>query len=119
MQLNTLLLTISVGIFTIAGIIDSFVFHGQRAMKKKKMEMGKFGWFFSVLILCSSKTYLAFSAIYVVLKSVSLFGFNFFNLWGLLCIVLVYGYDSTRLAVEESFFHKSRVFVDDYIYRTN
>ncbi|PON63859.1 Endoplasmic reticulum vesicle transporter, C-terminal [Parasponia andersonii] len=30
------------GIFTIAGIVDSFVYHGQRAMKKK-MEIGKFG----------------------------------------------------------------------------
>ncbi|XP_038681806.1 endoplasmic reticulum-Golgi intermediate compartment protein 3-like [Tripterygium wilfordii] len=29
------------GVFTIAGIIDSFVYHGQRAMRKK-MEMGKF-----------------------------------------------------------------------------
>ncbi|XP_021899907.1 endoplasmic reticulum-Golgi intermediate compartment protein 3-like [Carica papaya] len=31
------------GIFTVAGIIDSFIYHGQRAIKKKKMEMGKFG----------------------------------------------------------------------------
>lgn len=31
------------GIFTIAGIIDSFIYHGQRAMKKKKLEIGKFG----------------------------------------------------------------------------
>ncbi|KAF4365943.1 hypothetical protein F8388_019187 [Cannabis sativa] len=30
------------GIFTIAGIIDSFVYHGQKAMRKK-MEIGKFG----------------------------------------------------------------------------
>ncbi|KAJ4874263.1 Endoplasmic reticulum vesicle transporter protein [Raphanus sativus] len=30
------------GIFTVSGIIDSFVYHGQRAIKKK-MEIGKFG----------------------------------------------------------------------------
>ncbi|KAL6269698.1 hypothetical protein ACE6H2_026609 [Prunus campanulata] len=30
------------GIFTVAGLIDSFVYHGRRAMKKK-MEIGKFG----------------------------------------------------------------------------
>ncbi|XP_062077165.1 uncharacterized protein LOC133782035 [Humulus lupulus] len=30
------------GVFTIAGIIDSFVYHGQKAMRKK-MEIGKFG----------------------------------------------------------------------------
>lgn len=29
------------GVFTVAGIIDSFVYHGQRALKKK-MELGKF-----------------------------------------------------------------------------
>ncbi|EPS57229.1 hypothetical protein M569_17591, partial [Genlisea aurea] len=29
------------GIFTVSGIIDSFVYHGQRAIKKK-MELGKF-----------------------------------------------------------------------------
>lgn len=33
----------NVGIFTVSGIIDSFVYHGQRAIKKK-MEIGKFGW---------------------------------------------------------------------------
>ncbi|KAL0802162.1 hypothetical protein Bca101_057338 [Brassica carinata] len=30
------------GVFTVSGIIDSFVYHGQRAIKKK-MEIGKFG----------------------------------------------------------------------------
>lgn len=30
------------GIFTVSGIIDAFVYHGQRAIKKK-MEIGKFG----------------------------------------------------------------------------
>jgi endoplasmic reticulum-Golgi intermediate compartment protein 3 len=30
------------GIFTVAGIIDSFVYHGHRAIKKK-MEIGKLG----------------------------------------------------------------------------
>jgi endoplasmic reticulum-Golgi intermediate compartment protein 3 len=30
------------GIFTVAGIIDSFVYHGHRAIKKK-MELGKLG----------------------------------------------------------------------------
>lgn len=30
------------GIFTIAGLIDSFIYHGQRAIKKK-IEAGKFG----------------------------------------------------------------------------
>ncbi|KAF3434962.1 hypothetical protein FNV43_RR22049 [Rhamnella rubrinervis] len=31
------------GIFSVAGIIDSFVYHGQKAIKKKKIEIGKFG----------------------------------------------------------------------------
>lgn len=42
-QETFVLIFISVGIFTVAGIIDSFVFHGQKAMKKKKIQMGKFG----------------------------------------------------------------------------
>ena len=29
------------GIFTVSGIVDSFIYHGQRAIKKK-MEIGKF-----------------------------------------------------------------------------
>ncbi|RZR97126.1 hypothetical protein BHM03_00026248, partial [Ensete ventricosum] len=29
------------GIFTVSGILDSFIYHGQRAIKKK-MEIGKF-----------------------------------------------------------------------------
>lgn len=31
------------GIFTVSGIVDSFIYHGQRAIKKK-MEIGKFNW---------------------------------------------------------------------------
>eukprot|EP00268_Persea_americana_P006868 TRINITY_DN12488_c0_g1_i4.p1 TRINITY_DN12488_c0_g1~~TRINITY_DN12488_c0_g1_i4.p1 ORF type:complete len:151 (-),score=23.03 TRINITY_DN12488_c0_g1_i4:390-842(-) len=30
------------GIFTVSGILDSFIYHGQKTMKKKKMELGKF-----------------------------------------------------------------------------
>ncbi|KAL8167076.1 hypothetical protein V2J09_008575 [Rumex salicifolius] len=30
------------GVFTVSGIIDAFIYHGQKAMKKKKMEIGKF-----------------------------------------------------------------------------
>ncbi|KAJ3668998.1 hypothetical protein LUZ60_010948 [Juncus effusus] len=30
------------GIFTVSGIIDSFIYHGQKAMKKKKIELGKY-----------------------------------------------------------------------------
>ncbi|KAM7478958.1 hypothetical protein LguiA_027171 [Lonicera macranthoides] len=30
------------GVFTVAGIVDSFVYHGQKALKKKKLEIGKF-----------------------------------------------------------------------------
>lgn len=33
----------SPGIFTVSGIFDSFVYHSQRAIKKK-MEIGKFSW---------------------------------------------------------------------------
>lgn len=33
------------GIFTVSGIIDSFIYHGQKALKKK-MELGKFNWSF-------------------------------------------------------------------------
>lgn len=29
------------GIFTVAGIIDAFIYHGQKALKKK-VEIGKF-----------------------------------------------------------------------------
>jgi hypothetical protein len=29
------------GVFTVSGILDSFIYHGQRAIKKK-MEIGKF-----------------------------------------------------------------------------
>ncbi|XXG87497.1 hypothetical protein AAC387_Pa11g2168 [Persea americana] len=35
-------LAISTGIFTVSGILDSFIYHGQKTMKKKKMELGKF-----------------------------------------------------------------------------
>lgn len=31
------------GVFTVSGILDSFIYHGQRAIKKK-MEIGKFSW---------------------------------------------------------------------------
>lgn len=31
------------GIFTVSGILDSFIYHGQKAIKKK-MELGKFNW---------------------------------------------------------------------------
>ena len=30
------------GVFSVAGIIDAFIYHGQRKMKKK-VEIGKFG----------------------------------------------------------------------------
>lgn len=29
------------GVFTVSGILDSFIYHGQKAIKKK-MELGKF-----------------------------------------------------------------------------
>lgn len=29
------------GVFTVAGIVDAFIYHGQKALKKK-IEMGKF-----------------------------------------------------------------------------
>jgi hypothetical protein len=41
---NQLFIFTPAGIFTVAGIIDSFVYHGHRAIKKK-MEIGKLGWF--------------------------------------------------------------------------
>lgn len=31
------------GVFTVSGILDSFIYHGHRAVKKK-MEIGKFSW---------------------------------------------------------------------------
>lgn len=31
------------GVFTVSGILDSFIYHGQKAIKKK-MEIGKFSW---------------------------------------------------------------------------
>ncbi|KAH0920360.1 hypothetical protein HID58_028020 [Brassica napus] len=39
---NQTLVCVNTCIFTVSGIIDSFVYHGQRAIKKK-MEIGKFG----------------------------------------------------------------------------
>lgn len=38
------------GVFTVSGILDSFIYHGQKAIKKK-MELGKFSWLV-VLLLC-------------------------------------------------------------------
>lgn len=32
------------GVFTVSGIIDTFIYHGHRAIKKK-MELGKHSWF--------------------------------------------------------------------------
>lgn len=34
-------LCLSLGVFTVSGILDSFIYHGQKAIKKK-MELGKF-----------------------------------------------------------------------------
>ncbi|KAJ3703094.1 hypothetical protein LUZ61_006799 [Rhynchospora tenuis] len=30
------------GVFTVAGIVDSFIYHGQKAIKKKKIDLGKY-----------------------------------------------------------------------------
>jgi len=30
------------GVFTISGILDAFVFHGSQAIRKKKVDLGKF-----------------------------------------------------------------------------
>lgn len=40
---DTILPWMSSGVFTVSGILDSFIYHGQRAIKKK-MEIGKFSW---------------------------------------------------------------------------
>jgi hypothetical protein len=30
------------GVFTVSGILDAFVFHGSQAIRKKKVDLGKF-----------------------------------------------------------------------------
>lgn len=42
------ILHLASGVFTVSGIIDSFVYHGQKAIKKK-MEIGKFSWWLMLL----------------------------------------------------------------------
>jgi hypothetical protein len=41
------------GVFTVSGIIDSFVYHGQRAITKKR-ELGKFNWAFNQILPTSA-----------------------------------------------------------------
>ncbi|KAL5994882.1 hypothetical protein ACLOJK_024939 [Asimina triloba] len=37
---------VSISVFTVSGIVDAFIYHGQRAIKKK-MEIGKYSWIMS------------------------------------------------------------------------
>jgi len=39
------------GVFTVSGILDSFIYHGQRAIKKK-IELGKFSWWLIQFLFC-------------------------------------------------------------------
>lgn len=67
----------SSGIFTVAGIVDSFVYHGQKALKKK-VEIGKFIWSDTIKIKIAQTLRLAVGWRYIKGKH--------FCFWGVLLI---------------------------------